>query len=164
MTVRLSKILLLGAIALWITLVAVGNLTDYGSNLPFVQHVLLMDTIFPDAAIHHRAIHSPWLHHVAYGLIIAVQALAALLCWWGVTRLVRHRRAPAVVFNREKRWGVAGLTLGFLLWQLGFIAIGGEWFGMWMSSDWNGVPSAFRFAALIGVVLIYLVQKDDELL
>jgi len=24
-----------------------------------------------------------------------------------------------------------GLTLGLLLWQVGFMTIGGEWFGMW---------------------------------
>ncbi|MBV8157066.1 MAG: DUF2165 family protein, partial [Dyella sp.] len=44
MVVRLSKILLMAAIALWLALVAFGNLTDYGSNWPFVQHVLAMDT------------------------------------------------------------------------------------------------------------------------
>ena len=48
---RLSKIALVATIALWLALVAFGNLTDYGSNLAFVQHVLAMDSIFPDAAI-----------------------------------------------------------------------------------------------------------------
>jgi len=58
---------------------------------------------------------------------------------------------------------VAGLTLGFLVWQVGFMSVGGEWFGMWMSKEWNGVPDAFRFFITIGLVLLYLVQRDAEL-
>ena len=46
---------------------------------------------------------------------------------------------------------IAGLALGFLLWQVGFMSIGGEWFGMWQSKDWNGVPSAFRFVMCLAV-------------
>jgi predicted small integral membrane protein len=58
---------------------------------------------------------------------------------------------------------VAGLTLGFLLWQVGFVTIGGEWFGMWQSKDWNGVPSAFRFAMVIAAVLIFVALPDGDL-
>src|SRR5690606_27481828 len=89
--------------------------------------------------------------------------VTAILCWWGAWRLFRHRHGPASIFNRQKSMAVTGLTLGFLVWQVGFMSIGGEWFGMWMSPEWNGVPSAFRFFMTIGVVLIYLVQKDDEI-
>lgn len=163
MVVRLSRILLLAAIALWLTLVAFGNLTDYASNWPFVQHVLAMDTIFPGAGIHYRAITSPLLQHLAYGLIIATETLAAVLCWLGVWRLWRTRNAPALVFHRAKRMSVLGLTVGVMLWLGGFIAVGGEWFGMWMSTQWNGLESAFRFVMVLLVALVYLGQRDDEL-
>ncbi|NMW25707.1 DUF2165 family protein, partial [Rhodanobacter denitrificans] len=83
MPARLSKIMLTATIALWLALVAFGNVTDYGSNLVFVQHVLAMDSIFPDAGIHYRAIHAPLLQHAAYVLIIAAEALAAVLCGTG---------------------------------------------------------------------------------
>lgn len=160
---RLSKIGLTATIALWLALVAFGNITDYGSNLVFVQHVLAMDSIFPGAAIHYRAIHSPLLQHAAYVLIIATEALAAALCGLGAWRLWRARRAPAALFRRAARFAVAGLTLGLLLWLGGFMAIGGEWFGMWMSTQWNGLASAFRFAAVLLLALVYLGQRDDEL-
>ena len=163
MVVRLSRILLLAAIALWLSLVAFGNLTDYGSNWPFVQHVLAMDTIFPSAGIHYRAITSPLLQHLAYGLIIATETLAAVLCWLGVWRLWRARTAPAVLFHRAKRMSVLGLTIGVMLWLGGFIAVGGEWFGMWMSTQWNGLESAFRFVMVLLVALVYLGQRDGEL-
>lgn len=34
---------------------------------------------------------------------------------------------------------------------------------MWMSTEWNGVPSAFRFFVTILLVLIYLVPRDGDL-
>lgn len=49
MIVRVSKLLLLMSKALLLPLVSFGNLTDYGSNLVFVQDVFLMDTTCPDA-------------------------------------------------------------------------------------------------------------------
>jgi predicted small integral membrane protein len=163
MIVRLCKIAVLAAIALWIALVAFGNLTDYGSNWPFVQHVLAMDTIFPGAGIRYRAIASPLLQHAAYALIIAVETLAAVLCWLGTWRLWRARRGTAAAFQRAKRMAVLGLAVGVLLWLGGFVAVGGEWFGMWMSSQWNGIESAFRFAVVLLAMLVWLGQRDDEL-
>ena len=129
----------------------------------FVQHVLAMDTIFPDAGIHYRAIHSPLLQHGAYVLIIVIETLAAVLCGIGAWRMWRARRAPAAMFRQARRLAVAGLTLGVLLWLGGFMAIGGEWFGMWMSTQWNGLASAFRFVVVLLAALIYLGQRDDEL-
>ncbi|NYT24140.1 DUF2165 domain-containing protein [Alcaligenaceae bacterium] len=163
MVIRYSKTLLIAAIALFASLVAFGNITDYGSNLAFVQHVLLMDTIFPTATIRYRAIDSAVAHHAAYIFIIILEALTAIFCWAGAWQMFRSRHAPASEFNRRKRLAIVGLTLGFLVWQVGFMSIGGEWFGMWMSQQWNGVPSAFRFFTTIGIVLIYVVQRDGEI-
>lgn len=164
LVVRYSKILLLAAIALFATLVAFGNITDYGSNFAFVQHVFMMDTIFPDATIKYRAIESPFLHHAGYIFIIALESLTAILCWVGAARLLcRVKRGSGREFNQAKCVGIAGLTLGFLVWQVGFMSVGGEWFGMWMSKQWNGVPDAFRFFITIGVVLLYLTQRDGDL-
>lgn len=162
MAMRLSKVALLATITLWLALVAFGNLTDYGSNLAFVQHVLAMDSIFPDAAIHYRAIHAPLLQHAAYVLIIAAETLAAVLCGAGAWRMWCARRMPAATFQRAMRPAVAGLTLGVLLWLGGFMAIGGEWFGMWMSTQWNGLASAFRFVVVLLAALLYLGQRDAE--
>jgi predicted small integral membrane protein len=43
------------------------------------------------------------------------------------------------------------------------MSIGGEWFGMWQSQQWNGVPSAFRFVVTIVAVLIFVAMPDQEL-
>src|SRR5206468_7431288 len=98
----------------------------------------------------------------AYGLIIATEAAVAVLCWIGAAVLARHIRAAVRAFNLAKMFAVLGLTLGFLLWQVGFMSIGGEWSGMWQSQQWNGVPSAFRSVMVIIAVLIFVVLPDQE--
>jgi predicted small integral membrane protein len=162
LAIRAAKTAAVAAIALFATLVAFGNVTDYGTNFQFVQHVLSMDSVFPSSAITYRAITSPALHHAAYALIIAAEAATAALCWIGAATLTRHMRGEARAFNGAKTYAVAGLLLGFLLWQVGFMTIGGEWFGMWQSKDWNGVPSAFRFQITILAVLILVAMPDRE--
>jgi predicted small integral membrane protein len=51
--------------------------------------------------------------------------------------------------------------LGFMVWFFGFMVIGGEWFQMWQSSQWNGQQAAFRFYLTILAVLIFVMQKDE---
>ena len=160
---RISKATVVAAIAFLLSLVAFGNITDYETNLAFVQHVLMMDTIFPSATTRYRAVEAPALQQAAYLLIITVEVGSAALCWFGVVRLLRHLLAPGAAFNRAKSTSVAGLTLGYLLWQVGLIAIGGEWFGMWMSHEWNGVESAFRFLVMTLGALVYVSLPDGNL-
>ena len=160
---RAAKATTVAAIALFASLVAFGNLTDYNTNFAFVEHVLSMDTIFPFSTIKYRSITNSTLHQAAYGVIIATEGVIAVLCWIGAIALVRRLRADAATFNRAKTFSVLGLLLGFLLWQVGFMSIGGEWFGMWQSQQWNGVPSAFRFVVTIIAVLIFVAMPDQEL-
>jgi predicted small integral membrane protein len=82
--IRLSKTATVAAIALFASLVAFGNITDYGTNWAFVQHVLSMDTVFPTTNIKYRAIDAPALQTAAYVLIIAGETITAILCWIGL--------------------------------------------------------------------------------
>jgi predicted small integral membrane protein len=162
MLIRLSKVAMVAAVAALFSVVALGNIIDYGTNYAFVQHVMSMDTLFPTTTITHRAITDPALHRAAYALIIATECLTALLCWLGALILLLRCRGLAPAFNRSKTIAIAGLALGFLLYQFGFIVIGGEWFGMWMSQQWNGVPSAFRYLTIVMLVLLFVVLPDGD--
>jgi predicted small integral membrane protein len=158
---RTSKATLVWAVALFATLVVLNNLTDYSSNYHFVQHVLSMDSVFPGNRGMWRAIDSPLLHHAFYNCIIFVEAVIAVLCWLGGFRLCRSIDNPAR-FNKAKGMAILGLTLGMLLWFTGFMTLGGEWFLMWQSSDWNGQQAAFRLVAILGITLVYLAHADGE--
>jgi len=149
------------AFALYASLVAFGNITDYNSNFSLVTQVLTMDTTFPDNQGLWRAIHSPIFHHTVYGFIIGIEIVIAGLCWLGGFRLYQNIKDPAS-FNQAKGLAILGFTLGFFLWFTGFMTIGGEWFLMWQSEAANGQQAAFRLVTIIGITLIYLTQTDEE--
>ena len=157
---RASRLALVAMVALFFSLVALGNLTDYGSNFAFVTHVLSMDDTFRSGALMGRAITAPVLHHVAYALIIGWQLGTALLCWWGLARLWRVRSATAEVFHAAKGVAIYGLTAGMLLYGVGFITVGGEWFAMWQSGTWNGQNTAHIFFMLGAVALLHLCGPE----
>lgn len=157
---RLSKTACVFAIALFATIVIHDNILFPSTNLAFVHHVFSMDTVPAEAPIHYRAIQNPVFHVVGYIGIVTCEALTAALCWIGAFMMLRKIRAPKREFIRSKRFAIAGLSLGFLIWQVAFMSIGGEWFGMWQSPTWNGVPDAFRFFITILCVLIYLISSD----
>ena len=59
MALRVSKAVLVFAIALFYTILVLNNITDYGSNYQFVRHVLMMDSTFPGNHGTWRAFNSP---------------------------------------------------------------------------------------------------------
>ena len=48
------------------------------------------------------------------------------------------------------------------MWLVAFLAVGGEWFLMWQSHVWNGQEDAFRNFAVVGIVLLILLQPDTD--
>ena len=162
LAIRLAKISCVAAIAFYVALVALGNVSDYWTNFAFVTHVLDMDEVPAASHIHWRAVTSPALHHAGYILIIAMEIVTAALCALGATAMVRQLRAKAQLFQHAKSMAVAGLTLGFLLFEGGFVAVGGEWFGMWQARDLDAVPSAFRILMTMLGVLIFVSLKDED--
>jgi predicted small integral membrane protein len=160
---RIAKILLVFAVAFYYTLVVLNNTTDYNSNFQFIRHVLMMDSTFPNNRGMWRAINFPSIHTFFYVTIIAWESITMLLCWWGGIKLARAAKAPAATFHRAKNIAIAGLTLSLLMWFVAFLTIGAEWFLMWQSQTWNGQEAAFRMFAAVGIVLLLLAVKDDEL-
>lgn len=161
--VRLAKIAMVASLAAFAFIVTYDNIVDYGTNYEFVKHVLSMDTTFPGNKLTGRAIANPTLWNLAYGAIILAEGLTFLLLGIGATAMFLSLRAPASGFHRTKAWLVAGVTLGFLIWFFGFMVVGGEYFAMWQSKDWNGQQPAFRFYMTMLAVLIFVMQPDAEL-
>ncbi|MCX6597629.1 MAG: DUF2165 domain-containing protein [Acidobacteria bacterium] len=164
MSTRIAKLLLFAAIGLLYTLVVFNNLTDFDSNYQFVRHVLMMDTTFPGNRGLWRALHDPMLHLVFYWSIILWEFVTMVLCWWGLARLLAQLKRPASDFNAAKGMPILALTLGMLLWLVAFLAVGGEWFLMWQSTQWNGLQTAYRMLMIVGLVLLLMVQpeRDDQ--
>ena len=129
-------------------MVGFNNLVDYGSNYSFVQHTLSMDTVFAGNTLKSRAILNPLVWNVAYGLIIFAELLTGILLMVATIRLMKNLN-NSIKFIHAKNWIYLGCSVGIFLWFFGFIVIGGEWFCMWQSEQWNGIEAAFRFVVLI---------------
>jgi predicted small integral membrane protein len=162
MTLRVAKLSLVFAVALFYTVVVFNNITDYNSNYQFVRHVLMMDTNTMGNREMWRAMNSPAWHTAFYVGIILWEALVMFLCWWGASCLARALSASAPVFTRAQRVSVAALTLALLMWLVAFLTVGGEWFLMWQSKTWNGQESAFRMFTVTGIILLLVVQPDSD--
>ncbi|MGW3109509.1 DUF2165 domain-containing protein [Streptomyces sp. NPDC001100] len=153
---RLAATLLTATVALYIALVAFGNITDFGTNQQFVRHVLAMDTTFKDDDLMWRAVTSEGLQDAAYVVIIVWEAVAALVLCYGTWLWVRRDD------ERARRFSTYGLLMLMVLFGAGFIAVGGEWFAMWQSKDWNGLEAATRVFLLSGVVLVVVQLTADR--
>ena len=137
-----------------------GNLMDYDSNFQFVRHVLSMDTTFEGNALMWRAIDNTAMHHIAYIGIIVAEGVFALLALVGGVKLFRLRAADSAAYNSARCWGYAAYGLGFLIWFVGFIVIGSEWFAMWQSSIWNGKDTAMGISTLWAGFAVLLALNE----
>jgi predicted small integral membrane protein len=162
MILRAAKISLVFSVALFYTFVVLNNVTDYDSNYQFVRHVLMMDSTFPANRGMWRAINSPGIHTAFYVSIIVWESITMVLAWAGGLRLVSTFSAPAADFHRSKSIAVMALTAALLMWLVAFLSVGGEWFLMWQSHNWNGQDAAFRMFAVIGIVLVLVAYPSRK--
>jgi predicted small integral membrane protein len=160
MMLRVAKVLLVFGVAVFYTLVVFNNITDYESNYAFVRHVLMMDSTFPGNHGMWRAINSPGIHTAFYVAIIAWEFVTMLLCWWGGFRLATMLSASVGDFQSAKGVAIGALTLSLLMWLVAFLSIGGEWFLMWQSKNWNGQEAAFRMFTIVGIVLLLIAVPE----
>lgn len=159
---RVLKIMCVADIGCMGLLIVIGNTTDYYSNYYFVEHVMKMDTIFPDSQIHYRSIQQPWAYHAGYLFLIGLEALMCFCCLLGAWQMKKNFSQTATAFHHSKKWAVAGIGIGILIWFAGFEVIGGEWFGMWQSSRFNGLGAADRILIFLTLTLILLHLKEAE--
>lgn len=154
--------LLVAINALYIVLVAVGNITDYDTNYAFVQHVLSMDTTnfggTPgddlDPHIMWRAITDPVIWNISYIGVIVWESITGLVLIGGLVLWVRGFARGD--YRAARALSSIGLLMIILLFFGGFITVGGEWFSMWRSTSWNGLDPAFRNAVLAAINLVLI--------
>lgn len=143
-------------VTIYIAIVTLNNLLDFNSNQLFVQHVLAMDTTFPNNTLKGRALTSPVVIELFYWGIIAWELATTLLCGVGFYRMLRSLRKDDLVFQKSKRLAIAGLAANLMMWFFAFNTVGGEWFLMWQSSQWNGVQTARSMFVVMGILFLYI--------
>ena len=160
MSSRLIKIFFSCTVGLYISLVCFNKIFDYNSNFQFVSMVAKMDDTFSKQMNGWRSINNVFLHNVLFIAIIAWELLISILLFTGVFSMIKKLKSSAIEFKNAKKYTSCGLSLGVLLWFTIFIAIGGEWFLMWQSKNWNAQSTAFSLTCCFLLFLIHHNQDD----
>jgi predicted small integral membrane protein len=163
LVLRLAKIACVAAVGFFVALVAFNNITDYWTNFGFVGHVLAMDEVTGQTNIRWRALPWPILHHAAYITIILTELVIASLCAAGAIAMARKVNGKAPAFRAAKAKAILGLAIGIVLYEAGFVAVGGEWLAMWQAQNFDAVQSSFRIVVTMLGVLILLALPDEDL-
>ena len=149
---------------LYMLLVSIGNIFDYQTNFDFVNHVLRMDTtnfgqgegVGLDPDVMGRAITNETLITIAYVGVIIWESIAALVLMYATFLWIKSSKSK--LYFAARKVSTIGLLMIVILFMGCFITIGGEWFQMWRSVEWNGLEPAFRNSvlAIFGLVLVHL--------
>lgn len=162
-SLRMILAVLTAITALHMGLITLGNISDYDTNRAFVEHVLAMDTTFGSLNTRWRAITDPRLITATYLAIIGWEFLITIvlaIAFLGWLRAMVIRRGVVVACQLS----IAGWLMQIILYGGGFITVGGEWFQMWQSSEWNGMQAALRnfLIASIGLLLAHLFRSEPS--
>ncbi|CAA0121814.1 Uncharacterised protein [BD1-7 clade bacterium] len=161
-SMRVMKALLVLAFGLFAFLVCINNLFYPSVNLQLASQVLMMDAVAETLptwrALPQQAV------TFAFGVIVFSQAVISLLCTIAGVQLLRYRRSDASLYDRWVSCAGWGLVLAVMLWFVGFIAIGGEWFMSWtLSASGRGsISSAFRFSSIALFILIFIYMPEPQ--
>jgi len=157
---RLALFIAVAGSGLMTFLIAFSNITDYATNFEFVKHVLSMDTIFENSTVKYRSITQDGFHHAAYIFIIALETAIAYFLITSAIQMFLKLKGDKEKFNSSKKNAYIGISLGIVLWFVGFTVLGGEWFSMWQSAAWNGLDPADRITTFFMLTYLALVVVD----
>lgn len=162
MAIRLSKIVMTGGLAVWVGLVALGNITDYDARLITVQSVMAMDGVSPDSALRWRAVTDPATQRAAFVVLVVGQILTALAFLAAAALMAANLRASSVRFKRSKAWTAVAVGLGLVVWLFGFAVIASEWFLMWQAGRSTIQIKVFLFTITTVLVGVYVLLDNDR--
>lgn len=168
-SLSIAALVLVATNALYMLIVAFGNITDYDTNYAFVERVFAMDTtnfgqgqdVNLDPDIMWRALDNPVLANVGYIGIIIAEALAGIVLLIAVIAWIRHLRG-SVSLAAARALATLGLVLVILVFFTAFITVGGEWFNMWRSVEWNGLDPALQnsILAIASLIVVHMVRDE----
>lgn len=158
--IRNLKIALAVLVALWGFFGGIGNLTEISKGYGEVAATLSMEGT-TDGAGQWRAISHPIVIWIGFAFIFLSKLAAGALCAYGSWQMWQARGAAASMFNAAKKPAVLGCGVALIMLIGGFIVVADTWFSLWQSDLGNrSLPIAFRYAACIGIIMLFLNQED----
>jgi predicted small integral membrane protein len=158
--IRYIKMLLTLAVALWGLLGALGNLTNYQEGAHSVTAVLSMETLPETASGKEITQPGPAMVTLGFLFIWGLKLVGGFLCLVGVIQMWRNRNADTSAFGDAKRWAIAGCGVLFFMLFFGFSLVAVGAFKLYLSPMISAVELAALFAGQIGIVMLFLQQKE----
>lgn len=159
--IRIIKILLILAVALWGFVGALHNIADWKGTLGAVNAVTSMST-FEGGAESWQATSMPVVVWLGALFIMLSKLTASALCIWGAVKMWQARNSDWHDFNAAKEMALVGCGLALFMLFTGFIVIAESWFGLWQSEVMRAqvLDSAFRYAGLITLIALFVASKE----
>lgn len=158
--VRYIKILLALAVALWGLLGGLGNLANFQEGKQSVQMVLSKETLPDSVAPEQRPEPSQVMVTAGFAFIWMLKLIGGVFCLVGTIRMWSSRTADAASFENAKRWAISGCGVLLFMLFFGFSLIAVGPFKLYLSPMVSAVELAALFAAQIGIVMIFLNQRE----
>jgi predicted small integral membrane protein len=153
---RLAKVVATAILAALALSAAYNNVVDYEAGFEWVRHIMSLDTVKPSNGAVGRAITDLNVMTAVYIASILAQALAGLCFATAALAMLRRLRGPVGKFVMAKRWLPLGAVFGLLVWFLGWMVVGGQYFAAWQMGLWDPQDSAFRLYMTMMGVLIFV--------
>jgi predicted small integral membrane protein len=161
--VRRIKILLALAVALWGLLGGLGNLANYSEGMQSVASVLSRETLPESAAPEGPKNPGRVFVTLGFSFIWGLKLIGGALCLIGVIRMWKFRKSEVRDFAEAKRWAITGCGVLLFMLFFGFSLVAVGPFKLYLSPLVSAVELAALFAAQIGVVMIFLNQREAHL-
>jgi predicted small integral membrane protein len=144
---RLALIVMALFPALWGLLGDLNNATDFSSTASnAVRPLIEMTNTYGNPWQTWRAISAPWAASVGLVLIMAAETTAGILGIISIVVMLVNIRGNAAAFAKGKAWMILACLFAILVWGIGFMVVGGDWFLAWQA---NKEPLATQLGAMI---------------
>lgn len=172
-TARVITSLFILMVVAYYLVVGFDNITNptnpNASNWPFVKGVLSGDAVPADSGFEWRFIDATWFQAASYIAVMACETLTGiLLLIAGILGL--RASSTSGQWNHAQKLTFLGGFLGLAVFFFGFMVVGGNWFIMYLNSQWNGLEPAFQNSVMtismliltVGVMMGGHLMKDSD--
>lgn len=153
----LPRTILMTGFALWITIGAINNLTDRGTNLHLLSLMFSMEGIIADPlmgnGLEWRALPGEPTAKLIFGGIITYQILNSILLWRASILYINLMRFPLHNTKRRSAQRAANIALTCMMIEWMFFLCGGLFFGYWIKMG----PIQSTHLALLMITLISFI-------
>ncbi|MFT6732947.1 MAG: putative small integral membrane protein [Polaribacter sp.] len=159
---RKAKILLIIIVSLWGFISAYQNIADWNGTIGAVNSTTSMTT-FDNGEESFQATSNPLVVWMGALFILLSKLATGFLCSIGALRMWRAKETNMAAFQSAKQIALGGCAIAMLMLFGGFIVIAEGWFELWRSESMRGpvLESAFRYAAMIALIAIFVSTKDE---